>query len=100
MGPYNQTTYKPANGTAKYAAFVSQYNVTYVPLADLDGSSSNKSATATQPGGIVLPQLTTTEIFNNTIYIAITDDNPFLTPLNLSLINAHVVAGPALYHSG
>lgn len=30
-------------------------------------------------------------------YIAITDSDLFVTPFNLSEINAHIVAGPALY---
>lgn len=37
---------------------------------------------------------------NGTMFIAITDDNPYLTPFNISMINPHVVAGPAMYQAG
>lgn len=30
----------------------------------------------------------------------ITDDNPYVTPFNLTMINEHVVAGPAVYLAG
>ncbi|KAK1141671.1 hypothetical protein N8T08_008769 [Aspergillus melleus] len=35
-----------------------------------------------------------------TVFIAITDSGLYLTPFNLSMINPHVVAGPALYQAG
>ncbi len=34
------------------------------------------------------------------MFVAITDSDLFLTPFNLSMINPHVVAGPALYQAG
>ncbi|EGE08797.1 rds1 [Trichophyton equinum CBS 127.97] len=37
---------------------------------------------------------------NGTVFIAITDEDLFLTPFNLSLIDSHVVAGPAIYQAG
>ena len=33
-------------------------------------------------------------------FVLVTDDNPFVTPFNLSLLNNHVVAGPAVYIAG
>ena len=30
----------------------------------------------------------------------ITDDNPVITPFNVSMLNEHIVAGPAIYQSG
>ncbi|KGO74405.1 hypothetical protein PITC_019380 [Penicillium italicum] len=38
--------------------------------------------------------------FNGTIFIAITDSDPYVSSFNLSLINPYVVAGPALYQAG
>jgi hypothetical protein len=37
---------------------------------------------------------------NGTMFIAITDMNLTVTPSNLSMINPHVYAGPALYQAG
>ena len=37
---------------------------------------------------------------NGTVFIAVTDSNPYLTPFNVYLINPHVVAGPAVYQAG
>ncbi|OAX83257.1 hypothetical protein ACJ72_02387 [Emergomyces africanus] len=54
-------------------------------------------------GSTIQPNLTTFEgdpAINGTIFIAITDTNLFLTPFNLSLINPHVLAGPAVYQAG
>lgn len=33
-------------------------------------------------------------------FVMITDDNPYVTPFNLTMINEHVVAGPAVYLAG
>jgi hypothetical protein len=38
-------------------------------------------------------------LIEDTNYILITDDNPFVTPFNLTLLDKHVVAGPAIYYS-
>ena len=37
---------------------------------------------------------------NGTLFVMITDDNPYITPFNVSMLNDHIVAGPALYQSG
>jgi hypothetical protein len=37
---------------------------------------------------------------NGTMFIAITDSNLYLTLFDLTMVNPHVVAGPALYQSG
>lgn len=42
----------------------------------------------------------TFEQINGTMFVAITDANITFTPFNLSMINPHVVAGPALYQAG
>ncbi|KAN0062280.1 hypothetical protein ACQY0O_005461 [Thecaphora frezii] len=94
-GPYSQKTVTHA-GEPRYAAFVSQYNVTYSPLYEVDGD--RRTAKAQQPGGQVLS--VGPEIINSTMFIAVTDSNTLYTPANLTLINKHVVAGPAVYQSG
>ena len=82
-------------GRPKYAAFISQLNVTYVPLHAYNTSA--RRASVYQPDGNVFvgdPQV------NGTMFISLVDSNPYLTPYNISLINNHTVAGPALYMSG
>ncbi|TFK83959.1 hypothetical protein K466DRAFT_602409 [Polyporus arcularius HHB13444] len=36
---------------------------------------------------------------NGTVFVMVTDANPVITPFNISMLNDHVVAGPALYQS-
>lgn len=94
VGPNNSyTTYTEA-GSAKYVAWVSQLNVTYTTL---HANNNGTRGYTTQPN---LETYQGDPAINGTVYIAITDSNPFLTPFNLSLINPHVVAGPALYQAG
>lgn len=95
VGPnlaYNTTT---SAGQAKWAAWISQLNTTYTPLQNISGNT----AVTTQPGGNIYGGDTAATI-NGTMFVLITDDNPFVTPFNLSILNQHVVAGPALYTAG
>ncbi len=48
VGPYNQQTVEHNGGVPKYAAYVSQFNVTYSPLYDVDLNA--RTAKAKQPG--------------------------------------------------
>ncbi|KAI6106110.1 hypothetical protein EDD16DRAFT_1524139 [Pisolithus croceorrhizus] len=52
-----------------------------------------------QPDGQVFGN-NTAPIYNDTMFVALTDDNPYVTPYNLSLVNPHIVAGPAIYQAG
>lgn len=71
-----------------------------------------------QPGGTIFGDNTAT-LINGTMYVfalhtelhveqyralfrfvLITDTNLTVTPFNISLLNAHVVAGPAVYQAG
>ncbi|CAE6498808.1 unnamed protein product [Rhizoctonia solani] len=96
VGPKNfdYVTATAVKGKAKYAAWVSQYNVTYTPLENVDGNSGSTK----QPGTLVYPDLGDPQV-NDTTFIAIVDDNVYLTPANLSLIDNHIVAGPAIYQA-
>ncbi|KAF9253733.1 hypothetical protein DTO013E5_2413 [Penicillium roqueforti] len=117
IGPNNSyvTTTQTTAGSAKYVLWVSQLNITYTPLEIVNGtnstnstnsaSSSNRTSSTTDGirGYTTQPSLETYQgdpAFNGTIFIAITDSNPYVSPFNLSLINPHVVAGPALYQAG
>lgn len=90
-------TNSTAKGSAKFAAWISQLNTTYTPLYDI-GSDGNHTAKAAQPGGHLFSDLN--PIVNGTMFVALVDDDIFLTPHNISLINEHIVAGPALYQAG
>jgi hypothetical protein len=112
VGPNNSYVTSSQAKTPKYVAWVSQLNVTYTPLRVMNGNSTGSSNSTgsgnstSQSGGrgyTTQPGLETYQgdpAINGTLFIAITDDNPFLTPFNLSLINPHVVAGPAIYQAG
>ncbi|KAJ5881199.1 Protein rds1 [Penicillium subrubescens] len=98
VGPNNSYITSTQAKTGKYVAWVSQLNVTYTPLRVV-----NSTGNSTGRGYTSQPDLETYQgdpAINGTMFIAITDDNPVLTPFNLSLINPHVVAGPAVYQAG
>ncbi|KAJ5413016.1 hypothetical protein N7465_005321 [Penicillium sp. CMV-2018d] len=121
VGPNNSyiTTTETKAGSAQYVIWVSQLNITYTPLHVVSGSNgtstnntatnatnatnSTNSTTDTIRGYTTQPDLETYQgnpAFHGTIFIAITDSAPYVSPFNLSLINPHVVAGPALYQAG
>ncbi|PPQ96315.1 hypothetical protein CVT26_005678 [Gymnopilus dilepis] len=82
-------------GSPKFVVWVSQLNTTYTDLLDINGTSGKTY----QPGGRVFGD-GTSPIVNGTMFVAITDDNVTVTPANISALNGHIVAGPALYQSG
>ncbi|KAF8337434.1 ferritin-like domain-containing protein [Cantharellus anzutake] len=103
------TTHSTAKGPPKWALWVSQLNVTYTPLHNINFAS--RTASTFQPGGIVFPpddfpdspvpgmKTYDNVAVNDTMFIALVDRKIHVTPFNLSLINTHVVAGPALYQA-
>ncbi|KAI4866462.1 ferritin-like domain-containing protein [Hypoxylon rubiginosum] len=91
-GPNNSYVTSTSAGTPRFAAFVSQLNVTYSPLRNVSGNT----------GYAIQPNSSTYEgdpAINGTIFIAITDDDLYITPFNLTLINPHVNA-LAIYQAG
>ncbi|EED78386.1 predicted protein [Postia placenta Mad-698-R] len=95
VGPNNSYTTNTTAGEPKFAAWISQLNTTYTPLTNVSGHT----AYTTQPGGEIYGNNTFSTI-NGTIFVVITDSDPYVTPANLSFINQHVVAGPAYYFAG
>ncbi|EGN99996.1 hypothetical protein SERLA73DRAFT_135583 [Serpula lacrymans var. lacrymans S7.3] len=91
-GKYVTTT---SAGAPKFALWASQLNSTYTPLYNI----SNNCAYTKQPDGRVFGD-GTAPIWNDTMFIAITDKDLYVTPYNLSLVNPHIVAGPAIYQAG
>ncbi|PPQ92575.1 hypothetical protein CVT25_007267 [Psilocybe cyanescens] len=82
-------------GDARFVVWLSQLNVTYTELTDING----RSGKTYQPGDTVFGD-STAPIVNGTMFVAITDVNITVTPSNISALNDHIVAGPALYQSG
>ncbi|BGP30723.1 conserved fungal protein [Rhodotorula toruloides] len=72
-------------GEPKFMAFIDQLNVTYAPLQNI----SNNSASAVVPNGTVFPPQPQVV---NSMFVALTDSDVYVTPYNLSLINNHTVA--------
>ena len=95
VGPNNSYVTSTSAGSPRFVMWVSQVNVTYSDLV-LRGASMS-SGTTIQPD---VDSFQGDPSVNGTIFIAITDLDPYLTPFNISLINPHVVAGPALYQAG
>jgi hypothetical protein len=94
VGPNNSYITNTTAGSPAYVLWASQLNVTYSTLT----TSGNSSR-----GTTIQPDLSTYEgdpALNGTIFIAITDSDVFVTPFNISSVNSHIVAGPALYQAG
>ncbi|OSC97445.1 Rds1 protein [Trametes coccinea BRFM310] len=91
-GAYNTST---SAGEPKFVAWISQLNTTYTDLTII----GNNSGSTVQPGGEIFGNDTFSTI-NGTIFVLVTDANPYVTPFNLTMLNQHVVAGPAMYQSG
>ncbi|KAJ5817651.1 hypothetical protein N7447_007659 [Penicillium robsamsonii] len=109
IGPNSSyiTTTETKAGSAKFVIWVSQINITYTPLHVVNGTNNGTNTTNSTTDGIrgytTQPGLETYQgdpAFNGTIFIAITDSDLYVSPFNLSLIDPHVVAGPAMYQAG
>ena len=93
VGPNNSYITSSAAGAPAFVLWVSQLNVTYSPL----------TITAPGRGETVQPDLATFEgdpAINGTMFVALVDREIVLSPFNLSIVNPHVAAGPALYQAG
>lgn len=93
VGPDQSYLTSTSAGAPVFAAWVSQLNTTYSPLMNVSGNTAMT----------IQPNVSTVEgdpAINGTMFVAITDTDLYVTPYNLSLINPHVVAGPALYQAG
>ncbi|KAG0214144.1 hypothetical protein BGX28_002660 [Mortierella sp. GBA30] len=84
-----------------------QHNNTYTPLEGVQSAYANgdkvgRSTTKQPEVPKLYPGLTTEghPVINGTVFVALVDDNIYVTPTNLSELNAHVVAGPALCQAG
>ncbi|GAA5868466.1 hypothetical protein JCM1840_007006 [Sporobolomyces johnsonii] len=82
-------------GAPKFLAFIDQLNVTYSPIYNVSNMTNGlMSAYANVPNSTVFPPQPQVV---NSAFVSLVDDDIFLTPYNLSLINNHTVSGPAIY---
>lgn len=95
VGPNNSYVTSTSAGSPQFVMWVSQLNITYTPLTTHGENSS--TGTTMQPD---MDAFEGDPAVNGTMFIAITDSDLLLTPFNISMINPHVVAGPALYQAG
>ncbi|ETW79848.1 hypothetical protein HETIRDRAFT_245547, partial [Heterobasidion irregulare TC 32-1] len=95
VGFNNSFTTNSTAGQPQFVAWISQLNTTYTTLNNINGTN----ATTIQPGGTVFEN-STSSLINGTMYLLITDAAPYVTPYNLSQIEPHIVAGPAIYQAG
>lgn len=95
VGPNNSyiTARSSLADAPRYAMFVSQLNATYVPLVNISGNM----ASCVQPN---MSTFAGDPAVNGTMFVAVTSQNPYVTPFNLSNVNPYVYAGPALYQAG
>ncbi|KAG8411500.1 hypothetical protein J3458_015557 [Metarhizium acridum] len=94
VGPNNSYVTTTNVVEPKFAAWISQLNVTYSPL--LNVSTKDNTAYTIQPN-------TSTwagdPAINGTMFLALTDVDLYVTPYNLTMINPHVGA-LAVYQAG
>ncbi|EMC92669.1 hypothetical protein BAUCODRAFT_95843 [Baudoinia panamericana UAMH 10762] len=95
VGPNNSyvTAKGSVAGAPAFVAWVAQLNLTYTPLT-VTGPNTGYTY---QPNGTVYQG--GAPIVNDTMFVALTDTDLFLTPFNLTMINPHVVA-LGIYQAG
>lgn len=82
VGPDGLYVTESVAGEPKFLAFIDQLNVTYAPLEGVNLTS--RVAHAIVPNGTVFPPQ---PVVVNTAFVAVVDEDIFLTPYNISLIN-------------
>lgn len=83
------TAVNSSAGAPRFAAFIHQLNVTYVPLEDVD--TENRTASAPLPDFRMFNSTNGPNV-NGTVFVSLVDEDVYLTPYNLSLIVDHTLA--------
>ena len=98
VGPDLSYTTAKNGGKAKYALFQQSYNVSYAPIT----FTGENEGTAVIPEAIIFDTdiANTGTAFNGTGFVAVVDDNPFVTNYNNTEVLKHMVAGPAVIQFG
>lgn len=94
VGPNNSYVTSSNVTEPKFAAWVSQLNITYSPLMDIN--LDNNTARTIQPN---VSTWAGDPAINGTMFLAVTDLDLHVTPYNLSMLNPHVAA-LAVYQAG
>lgn len=92
IGPNNSYVTDTKAGPPVFAAWVSQLNVSYTPLEEINGNSA----------WTIQPNMSTFEgdpAVNGTIFLVLTDEDLYVTPFNLTMLNPHVAA-VGVYQAG
>ncbi|KXX80353.1 Protein rds1 [Madurella mycetomatis] len=92
IGPNNSYVTDTKAGPPVFAAWVSQLNVSYTPLQEINGNSA----------WTIQPNMSTFEgdpAVNGTIFLVLTDEDLYVTPFNLTMLNPHVAA-VGMYQAG
>jgi len=92
VGPNNSYVTDTTVKTPAFAAWVTQLNVTYSPLQDV----KDNSAWTVQPD---VSTYAGDPAINGTMFLVLTDEDIYVTPFNISMMNPHVY-GVALYQAG
>lgn len=92
VGPNNSYVTSSSAGQPSFVAWVSQLNLTYTPLTV---TGSNEGYTFQPAREVYIGE----GAANDTMFVALTDSDLFLTAFNLSMINPHVAA-LGLYQAG
>jgi hypothetical protein len=85
VGPNNSYLTTTTATEPKYVAWVSQLNLTYTSL---EVTGPNQGWSYQPPNEVYVGD----PAVNETVFLAVTDSNLYLTPFNLTLINPHVRA--------
>ncbi|KAK4143921.1 ferritin-like domain-containing protein [Dichotomopilus funicola] len=94
VGPNNSYVTTTNVAEPRFAAWLSQLNVTYTPL--LNVSLAERTAYTVQPN---VSTWKGDPAVNGTMFMALTDTDLFVTPYNVTMINPHVAA-LAVYQAG
>jgi len=94
VGPNNSYVTSTNVLVPKFAAWVSQLNVSYTPLFNV--STENNTAYTVQPADLTWEN---NPAVNSTMFIALTDVDLYVTPYNLTMLNPHV-GSLAVYQAG
>jgi Ferritin-like domain len=93
VGPNNSYVTSTAAGAPQFVLWATQLNVTYSALTNIEGNT----------GMTIQPDVSTfagDPAINGTMFVALVDLDLYVTPFNISMVNPHIAAGPALYQAG
>ncbi|PHH64263.1 hypothetical protein CDD81_4747 [Ophiocordyceps australis] len=92
IGPNNSYITSTTAAQPRFAAWVTQLNVTYSPLQDVEGCSAwtVQPDTSTYQGDPAI---------NGTVFLVLTDKDVAVSPFNLTMLNPHVAA-IGMYQAG